>query len=130
MIYSDYLSYKKDLETIIELLREQKSQVETEIGAYTFKREKSLLDFQNYLRLLTINSYYSREIQDLMEKARISESQYYKDLYIAKKGEESLKDWQGIVLWFLPKIKIKMYVPRKYTHWANFEFPIWDYYII
>ena len=98
MIYSDYLSYKKDLETIIELLREQKSQVETEIGAYTFKREKSLLDFQNYLRLLTINSYYSREIQSLMEKARISESQYYKDLYIAKNGEESLKDWQGIVL--------------------------------
>lgn len=98
MIYSDYLSYKKDLETIIELLREQKSQVETEIGAYTFKREKSLLDFQNYFRLLTINSYYSREIQSLMEKARVSESQFYKDLYIAKNGKESLKDWQGIVL--------------------------------
>mgnify|MGYP003295810966 CR=1 FL=1 len=130
MIYSDYLSYKKDLEKIIELLKEQKSQVETEIGAYTFKREKSLLDFQNYLKLLTINSYYSREIQDLMEKARISESQYYKDLYIAKNGKESLKDWQGIVLWFLQKIKIKLCVPRKYTHWVNFEFSILDNYII
>lgn len=130
MIYSDYLSYKKDLETIIELLKEQKSQVEIEIGAYTFKREKSLLDFQNYFRLLTINSYYSREIQSLMEKARVSESQFYKDLYIAKNGKESLKDWQGIVLWFLQKIKIKLYVPRKYTHWVNFEFPILDYYII
>ena len=98
MIYSDYLSYKKNLEKIIDLLKEQKSQVETEIGAYTFKRDRNLLNFQDYVGLLMVNSYYSNEIQYYMEKARISESQYYKDLYIAKNGEESLKDWQGIVL--------------------------------
>ena len=98
MIYNDYLSYKKDLEKIIELLEEQKNQVETEIGAYTFKREKSLLDFQHYLKLTMINSYYAKEIQDFREKARISESQFYKDLYIAKNGKESEKHWRGLVL--------------------------------
>lgn len=98
MIYNDYLNYKKNLEKIIDLLKEQKSQVETEIGAYTLKRDRSLLDFQDYVGLLMVNSYYSNEIQYYMEKARISENQYYKDLYIAKNGEESSKDWQGIVL--------------------------------
>ena len=109
MIYKDYLSYKKELEKIIKLLKEQKSQIETEIGTYTFKKDKSILDFKQYIELLMINNYYSREIQDLMEKSRISENQFYKDLYIAQNGKESEKEWRGIVLWFLINIKIKVY---------------------
>ena len=33
-----------------------------------------------------------------MEKSRISENQFYKDLYIAQNGKESEKEWRGVVL--------------------------------
>lgn len=98
MIYKDYLSSKKEIEKTIELLKEEKSKIETEIGAYTFRQEKSILDFQNYIKLTMIDSYYANQIRELEEKARVSENQAYKDLYIATHGKESEKDWRGIIL--------------------------------
>lgn len=98
MIYNNYLDSKNEIEKIVKLLEEQKNQVETEIGAYTLEKEKSILDFQNYIKLTIIHNYYVREIRELKEKARVSESQFYKDLYIQKNGKESEKDWRGVIL--------------------------------